>query len=91
MSKNHCWGKAFLFTLTFCLTDGVLAEPYLTTPQPTILFSVNDGEAPSLLEEGPDAAVQLLVLPMRRSSAFPLNRWNSVEGGRETGPRPASA
>jgi len=39
------------------LADGVCAEPYLTTPQPTILFSVNDGEAPNLFEAGPDTAV----------------------------------
>jgi len=57
MFKQRCLRHVFLLVLSSCLGDGVCAEPYLTTPRPTILFSVNDGEAPNLLEEGPDAAV----------------------------------
>jgi len=57
MTRNRCLRQAILLALTSCLADGVFAEPYLTTPQPTILFSVNDGEAPNLLEEGADAEV----------------------------------
>lgn len=57
MIKSRCLHQAILLALTFCLADRVFAGPYLTTPQPTILFSVNDAEAPNLLEEGPDATV----------------------------------
>jgi len=57
MIKHRYLIHVFLLSLTFCLADSIYAEPYLTTPQPTLLFSVNDGEAPNLLEEGPDAAV----------------------------------
>jgi DNA-binding beta-propeller fold protein YncE len=57
MINNHFLLQAFLLILTFCQVNGVFAGTYLSTPQPTILFSVNDGEAPNLLEEGPDAAV----------------------------------
>jgi DNA-binding beta-propeller fold protein YncE len=57
MINNHCLRRAFLLALTFSLADSVFAGPYLSTPQPTILFSANDGEAPNLLEEGPNAAV----------------------------------
>jgi DNA-binding beta-propeller fold protein YncE len=57
MNKSHYLPKAGLLALTIWVSHSVLAETYLTTPQPTILFSVNDGEAPNLIEEGPDAAV----------------------------------
>jgi len=57
MINNHSLRQASILALTFCLVDGVFAGSYLSTPQPTLLFSVNDGEAPNLLEEGPDAAV----------------------------------
>lgn len=49
--------QTVFIALTSGLATGVVAEPYLTTPQPTILFSVNDAEALNLLEEGPEAAV----------------------------------
>jgi len=54
--KRSLYHVLFLALMSF-LADAVVAEPYLTTHQPTILFSVNDGEAPSLIEEVPDAAV----------------------------------
>jgi len=57
MTKDRCLYQIVFSTLLILLADCTVAQPYITTPRPAILFSVNDGEAPSLIEEVTDAAV----------------------------------